>query len=66
MASPQFFSRAALVGLTVVIFVLEGPLGLFVAALATCIGLVPPVAGVRRVHLMGCVLLPVSLRIAGL
>jgi TctA family transporter len=46
------------------IFLIEGTLGLLVAAMATSIGLIPPLAGVKRVHLMGCVLLPVSLRIA--
>lgn len=61
--------RMALVALAVIVgfvFVLEGTTGLFVLGLATALGLVPPAAGVKRVHLMGCVLLPVSLRLAGL
>ncbi len=64
--SPQRLSAAALVFLLAMIFLIEGTLGLLVAGVATSIGLIPPLAGVKRVHLMGCVLLPVSLRIAAL
>jgi putative membrane protein len=38
---------------------LAGPFGLLVLVLATMVGLVPPLAGVRRVHAMGAIMLPV-------
>ena len=38
---------------------LAGPFGLFVLVLATAVGLVPPLANVRRVHAMGAIMLPV-------
>jgi TctA family transporter len=41
------------------LFVFSGIAGLAVMALALCLGLVPPLAGVRRVHLMGAILVPV-------
>jgi TctA family transporter len=45
--------------LTVMIFVFAGPLGLLVGAVATSIGLIPPIVGVKRVHLMGCLIFPI-------
>ncbi|MFQ5918586.1 MAG: tripartite tricarboxylate transporter permease [Thermoplasmata archaeon] len=44
-----------LVGL---ILLLAGTTGLVVAAFATLVGLLPPLVGVRRIHLMGSLLLP--------
>ncbi|MFQ5552551.1 MAG: tripartite tricarboxylate transporter permease [Thermoplasmata archaeon] len=41
-----------------VIFLFSGATGLVIAALATLIGLFPPLVGVRRVHLMGSLILP--------
>jgi putative membrane protein len=38
---------------------LAGPFGLLVLVLATAVGLVPPLADVRRVHAMGAIMLPV-------
>ena len=38
---------------------LAGPFGLLVLVLATAVGLVPPLANVRRVHAMGAIMLPV-------
>ena len=50
----------AVVGLLVLLSaVLAGPFGLFVLVLATAVGLVPPLANVRRVHAMGAIMLPV-------
>jgi TctA family transporter len=37
----------------------RGPVRLLVLALATAVGLVPPLANVRRVHAMGAIMLPV-------
>ena len=51
--------------LIVMLFLFSGVAGLAVCGVATCIGLVPPLAGVRRVHLMGAILLPVILYFCG-
>jgi putative membrane protein len=54
-------ARFVVGGLVLGVFLLTGPLGLAVLGTATAIGLVPPLVGVRRVHLMGCLLLPLLL-----
>jgi TctA family transporter len=51
-----------LVGL---VFLLSGIMGLVVALLATCLGMIPPLVGVKRVHLMGSLLLPLMIMFAG-
>ena len=43
----------------VMVFMFTGVLGLFILAISTCIGLLPPFFGVRRSHGMGVLLLPV-------
>lgn len=50
---------AVIIFLIVLIFLFTGPLGLAIGGIATCLGLVPPLVGVRRVHLMGSLVLPV-------
>lgn len=45
--------------LVIMIFLFSGPLGLAVGGVATCIGMIPPLIGVKRVHLMGCLILPI-------
>lgn len=47
------------------IFFLSGLLGLLVALVATSLGLVPPLVGVKRVHLMGCLILPLMVLFGG-
>ena len=59
-------ARAVLGVLAVLILLLAGAAGLMVAAIAGVLGLVPPVAGVKRVHLMGCLIVPVVLLYLGL
>lgn len=50
----------AVTGLVVLLSAaLAGPFGLVVLVLATAVGLVPPLANVRRVHAMGAIMLPV-------
>ncbi|OGS41711.1 MAG: hypothetical protein A3K67_00355 [Euryarchaeota archaeon RBG_16_62_10] len=44
---------------------LTGSRGMLVMAAATTMGLIPPLAGVRRIQLMGCLLVPVALVFAG-
>lgn len=50
--------------LVALILVFSGGGGLLVAAIATLVGLLPPILGVRRVHLMGSLLVPLILVLA--
>lgn len=43
----------------IMVFIFTGVLGLFILAVATCIGFLPPYFGVRRSHAMGVLLVPV-------
>ena len=43
------------------ILILAGPVGVFVASIAAMMGLIPPLSGVSRVHLMGFLILPTIL-----
>jgi putative membrane protein len=43
----------------IMVFAFTGVLGLFILAVSTCIGLLPPYFGVRRSHAMGVLLIPV-------
>ena len=52
--------------LVFMILALSGPIGLLIGATSTAIGLVPPLYGVKRVHLMGCIILPIMLFFTGL
>lgn len=45
--------------LTCLIFLFTGPMGLAVAALSTLMGIVPQVTGVKRIHLMGVLMVPI-------
>ncbi|MFC6989173.1 tripartite tricarboxylate transporter permease [Haloplanus sp. GCM10025708] len=50
---PDVLSYATLCGLVVVSYLFAGGVGVLVFGVATCLGLVPPRVGTRRVHLMG-------------
>lgn len=50
-----------IVFLTIMVFLFSGTMGLLVAGICLCIGMLPPLLGISRVHLMGCLLLPVIL-----
>ena len=50
--------RSVLLALVAAVFLVVGPVGLLVLGTATALGLLPPLVGVRRVHLMGCLVLP--------
>lgn len=52
--------------LVVLVFAFTGFAGLLVLAVATCIGLLAPLYGVRRSHCMGVLLLPIIVRMMGL
>jgi putative membrane protein len=57
---------AIIISLVLMVAGLGGLLGLAVAGIATCLGAVPPLVGVRRVHLMGCILIPIILTLSGI
>jgi TctA family transporter len=57
---------AVLLLLILLICLMTGPIGLVVLVTATCLGLIPPLVGVKRVQLTGCLLLPIALFFAGL
>jgi putative membrane protein len=56
---PKPLSTVVIVFLIVLVGLFTGPFGLAVLAVATCIGLLAPVLGVSRVHLMGVLIVPV-------
>lgn len=62
---PRALSASVFVALVALILALEGTVGLAVAGAAVLLGLVPPLAGIKRTHLMGAILLPVALRFSG-
>lgn len=47
--------------ITLLALIISGPLGLLVLIVSTSIGLIPPLKGIHRSHLMGCLILPVIL-----
>jgi putative membrane protein len=51
-------ARTVSVALALAVFAMTGPVGLGILGTATALGLLPPRVGVRRVHLMGCLLMP--------
>ncbi|HUT27233.1 MAG TPA: tripartite tricarboxylate transporter permease [Methanomassiliicoccales archaeon] len=54
-------NQVALVGMVLLSFLLAGPGGLVLLFLSTVLGSVPAKLGVSRVHLTGCLLLPILL-----
>ncbi|MFW5945672.1 MAG: tripartite tricarboxylate transporter permease [Candidatus Natronoplasma sp.] len=59
-------SKGIIVFLVIMMFVLSGPLGVFVGLVSTAIGVIPPLYGVKRVHLMGCIIFPIILFFTGI
>ncbi|MCK5396842.1 MAG: tripartite tricarboxylate transporter permease, partial [Thermoplasmata archaeon] len=53
--------RTVIIFLLAMIILFSGVLGLAILAIATCVGMIPPLIGVKRVHLMGCLIVPVIL-----
>jgi len=53
--------KAVILFLILMVIVLTGLLGLLVVIVSTAVGLLPPLVGVKRVHLMGCLILPIVL-----
>lgn len=48
------------------VLLMTGPIGFIVLVAATCLGLLPPLIGVKRVQLTGCLLLPIIIFFAEL
>ncbi|MBS3782153.1 MAG: tripartite tricarboxylate transporter permease, partial [Candidatus Thermoplasmatota archaeon] len=59
-------SKGIIVFLVVMMLALSGPLGVFVGLISTAIGVIPPLYGVKRVHLMGCIIFPIILFFTGI
>ncbi|MFH1402907.1 MAG: tripartite tricarboxylate transporter permease [Candidatus Altiarchaeota archaeon] len=59
-------SAAIIIFITLLAWVMEGGLGVFIMFLATAIGILPITAGVSRTHLMGVLILPTILLYASI
>lgn len=64
-ADPRRAARVVLAALVLLLALLAGPAGLALAGAAALVGSVPPAAGVKRVHLMASLLVPVLLTYIG-
>ena len=53
--------KGVIMFLIVMVVLFSGVLGLTILAISTCVGMIPPLIGVKRVHLMGCLIVPVIL-----
>ena len=58
-------SSYIMVFLLILCLIMAGPVGLYVSAVATMIGLIPPLIGINRVHLMGFLIMPTILYFMG-
>jgi putative membrane protein len=52
--------------LAALVFIVDGPIGLLFMGTSAAIGVIPPMIGVRRTHLMGAILVPSIISLAGL
>lgn len=57
----QLTSLCVLLFVIGLVFYLVGWIGLFILLISTALGVLPPLLGVARLHLMGCLLVPVML-----
>ena len=48
-----------IVFITILVGILSGWIGLLVLVISTALGLIPPIKGIPRSHMMGCLLIPV-------
>jgi len=62
----QWFAAGVLVFIALLSLVICGPLGVGVFTSCTAMGMFPQLWGVRRVSLMGCLLIPVTAWFAGM
>jgi putative membrane protein len=53
--------KGVIIFLVFMVLLFSGVLGLAILVISTCVGMIPPLIGVKRVHLMGCLIVPVIL-----
>ncbi|MFH1447334.1 MAG: tripartite tricarboxylate transporter permease [Candidatus Micrarchaeota archaeon] len=56
---------AVIIYLVLLVFLLDGAFGLLFMATGAAVGVIPPMLGVRRTHLMGAILVPSLVSLAG-
>jgi putative membrane protein len=61
----KWFSLIGLIALSALVFVVTGVNGLFLMAVATCIGIVPNLWHTRRINLLAVLLVPMFLNLSG-
>jgi len=54
-------SLAIIAFICILVGLFSGPLGLFVLSISTAIGILAPKVGIKRIHAMGCLVIPVVL-----
>jgi len=55
-------SRGIIIFLVALIWAFSGMLGLLILAVATAMGMIPPMLGVKRSHLMAVLIVPIVVR----
>jgi TctA family transporter len=53
--------KGVIVFLLIMVTLFSGVLGLLILGISMCVGMIPPLIGVKRVYLMGCLIIPVIL-----
>lgn len=53
--------KGVIVFLLIMVTLFSGVLGLIILGISMCVGMIPPLLGVKRVYLMGCLIIPVIL-----
>ena len=59
-------SKFIIVFLCIMMFIFSGPMGLVIGLISTCIGIIPPIVGLKRVHMMGSLIFPIIMFLTGL
>jgi len=59
-------SKTIIVFLCIMMFIFSGPIGLVIGIISTCIGIIPPIVGLKRVHMMGSLIFPIIMFLTGL
>lgn len=59
-------SKTIIVFLCIMMFIFSGPMGLVIGLISTCIGIIPPIVGLKRVHMMGSLIFPIIMFLTGL
>ncbi|MDD5502520.1 MAG: tripartite tricarboxylate transporter permease [Candidatus Thermoplasmatota archaeon] len=59
----QKMSRCIVIFLIALVWIFSGWLGLFILAVSTAIGMIPPMLGIKRSHLMAVLIVPIIIRL---